>query len=478
MTIPQLLPWQAFARAALLHSCGLHRGDMGTLDPSFKSKLAFIPARKAIDRMQSVPFCDLSSMRFDVSKEQEDFLSKVKHACSEVRDSEEMCYLTENRNENIVPVFSQIGMLGCPISSEFGGLGYDMLTYCLALEIVGEQGSSLRTFFSAHTSIGQLVIQSWGTEQQRSRLLPPTTSGEKIMAFALTEPAAGSDPASMVTRYERRGDNYVLNGKKHWIGNGTFAKIMTTYAKDPVSGKISAFAIERDGTDGSDGLQTSEMKNKMGLLTVKNAEIHFKDCLVPSENLLGKEGQGLSIAYSALIDGRLSVAAGAIGVMRDCLAEVIRYSKQRSQHGSPLAKKQLIQQHVCQIATNIETSRWLVYRAAAAVQKLHSYVEKLRQDCSDYTKWLGMLSRSNSQYLELRAQADYLSSVAKFHASNCSFDSANRAVQVFGSAGYTKSARVARHFLDSRATIIYEGANEVLELKIASSNLGEGYNAL
>jgi alkylation response protein AidB-like acyl-CoA dehydrogenase len=407
-------------------------------------------------------------MNFQLSPDQKKFLQKVDDACRSIRPYEEKCYLEERFNDRVVPVFGRIGMLGCPVSKKYGGLGYDMLTYALAIERIGQEGASLRTFFSVHTSIGQLVLQGWGSEEQKKEYLPDTTRGRNIMAFALTEPAAGSDPSSMTTKFETRGDHYVLKGKKHWIGNGTFANVMTTYAKDSETGKISAFIVERD----SPGLRTEEMKNKMGLLTVKNAEVHFDSCIVPKKNLLGKKGQGLNIAYSALIDGRLSVAAGAIGVMEDCLQECVAHSKARKQHGSPLAKKQLIQDHMARIAVSIASLRWLVYRAAAARQKLHDYVEDIKSDDRP-----SRLVRSNREYAALRKEADGLAAIAKFHASNCAFEAANSSVQVFGSFGYRKTARVARHFLDSRATTIYEGANEVLKLKIASHFLGDEYRA-
>jgi alkylation response protein AidB-like acyl-CoA dehydrogenase len=196
--------------------------------------------------------------------------------------------------------------------------------------------------------------------------------------------------------------------------------------------------------------------------------------VIPKKNLLGLKGQGLNVAYSALIDGRLSVAVGSVGVMTDCLTECVNYSKTREQHGSPLAKKQLIQEHLATIAVNIESSRWVNYRAALSRQKLHDYVEKLKLEDEG---WLSKLNRNNKDYQALRNEADKLSTVAKFLASNYAFDSANRSVQIFGSSAYRKSNRVARHFLDSRATTIYEGANEVLELKIASQILGNGYRA-
>lgn len=413
-------------------------------------------------------YSNLSQMNFELSSGQQKFLHKVDDACRSIRSHEERCYLEEKLNDRVVPAFGKIGMLGCPISKKYDGLGYDMITYALAIERIGEEGASLRTFFSAHTSIGQLVLQGWGNDEQKREYLPDTTCGKSVMAFALTEPAAGSDPSSMTTIFESKGDHFVLKGKKHWIGNGTFANVITTYAKDPDTGRISAFIVERN----SPGFRTEEMKDKVGLLTVKNAEIHFDNCIVPKKNLLGKTGQGLNIAYSALIDGRLSVAAGAVGVMKDCLQECVAHSKERKQHGSALAKKQLIQDHIARIAVNIASSRWLVYRAAVARQRLHDYVEDVSS--SDRAS---SLSRGNKEYSALRHEADSLAAMAKFHASNNAFEAANSSVQVFGSFGYRKTARVARHFLDTRATTIYEGANEVLKLKIASHVLGDDYRA-
>lgn len=408
-------------------------------------------------------------MNFEISGKQKNFLEKIDKVCRSIRENEEKSYMQEKINEKVIPEFGKIGMLGCPISTKYGGLGYDILTYVMALERIGQEGNSMRTFFSAHISIGQMVLQSWANDEQKKEYLPKTTSGKSIMGFGLTEPAAGSDPASMQTRFEERGGNFILRGKKHWVGNGTFAKLITTFAKDQ-DGKISAFLVDTD----SRGFKAKEMKNKMGLLTVKNAEITLDDCVVPKKNLLGTRGQGLSIAYSTLIDGRLSVAAGAVGVMKDSLEESISYSKSRRQHGTELAKKQLIQEHIARIAVNIESSRWLVYRAAHARQMLYDYVERFKERT---IHWQSKLSRNNKQYSGLRTEADNLTSIAKFHASNSAFDSANRAVQVFGSEGYKKTSRVAKHFLDSRAIIIYEGANEVLELKIAAHLLGDKYQA-
>ena len=416
-------------------------------------------------------FSNLSQMNFDLSNDQKRFLKKVNDICELLREDEEKNYLNESINEKVIPFFTKIGMLGCPISKDYGGLGYDILSYLLALERIGEEGSSMRTFFSCHTSIGQLVLQNWGNDEQKKKFLPNTTKGIDIMAFALTEPGAGSDPSLIDTKFEEKRDHFIINGKKHWIGNGTFAKTITTYAKEKGSNKkISAFIVDMN----SSAIKKNEIKNKIGLLTVKNAIIEFNNYKIPKENLLGLSGNGLSIAFSALIDGRLSVAAGAIGVMKDCLCETIRYSKNRKQHGSVLAKKQLIQQHISQIIVAIESSKWLLYKAAKSRQDLQDYLETLK---SEDEEWIFRLNRNNKKYSNLRNECDRLSAIAKYYTTNASFDVANRSVQIFGSEGYKKTSRVARHFLDSRATTIYEGTNEVLELKIASESLGNGYTA-
>ena len=421
--------------------------------------------------MKNYHFSNLSIMKFDLSKDQKVFLQKIDGICKLLREDEEKSYLNESLNEKVIPFFNKIGMLGCPISTEYGGLGYDILTYLLALERIGEEGSSMRTFFSCHTSIGQMILQNWGSDEQKKKFLPNTTKGIDIMGFALTEPNAGSDPSLIETTFEESRDHFIISGKKHWVGNGTFANTITTYAKEKGSDKkISAFIIDMN----SSSIKKKEIKNKVGLLTVKNAIIEFNNYKISKENLLGLSGSGLSIAFSALIDGRLSVAAGAIGVMRDCLNETIRYSKSRSQHGTVLAKKQLVQQHISKIIVALESTKWLVYKAATIRQQLQIYLDNLKYEDN---RWIFKINRKNKQYSDLRNECDRLSAIAKYYATNASVDVTNRSVQIFGSEGYKKTSRVARPFLDSRATTIYEGANEVLELKIACEILGSEYSA-
>ncbi len=414
-------------------------------------------------------FSNIAVMNFELSSEQKILLEQIDKACKSIHDYETECYLNERINDKIVPTFASTGMLGLPISKKYNGRGADALTHALALERIGQEGSSVRTFFSCHVSIGQLVLQNWGSEEQKHRYLPNTAIGKSIMAFALTEPDAGSDPASMATKFEDRGDHYVLRGKKHWIGNATIADVITTYAKSD-DGKASAFIVQTD----SKGFSASRIKHKMGLHSLDNGEITFDDCVIPKENLIGMRGKGLNIAYSALMDGRLSVAAGSIGVMEDCLNEAVEYSKSRIQFGEPIAKKQLIQRHIARIASNMESAKWLVYRACAAKQKLADFVEDMKEEDG----WLEeLLVRKNPEYVKLRGEANRLIALAKYYGTNAAFDSANRTVQILGSAGYSKKSSAARHLLDSRAAMILEGANEVLELKIAYSILGSEYRA-
>ena len=211
-------------------------------------------------KKNDIYFLNLSQMNFDLSNEQKIFLRKVNHICTLLRKDEEKNYLNESINEKVIPLFNKIGMLGCPISKEYGGLGYDILSYLIALERIGEEGSSMRTFFSCHTSIGQMVLQNWGNKEQKKKFLPKTTKGKDIMAFALTEPYAGSDPSLIETNFEEKGDHFIISGKKHWIGNGTFAKTITTYAKEKGSRKkISAFIVDMN----SSAIKIKEIKNKI-----------------------------------------------------------------------------------------------------------------------------------------------------------------------------------------------------------------------
>ena len=394
---------------------------------------------------------NFSIMNFDLSSEQDQLLKSVGRVCDKIRPIEDKAYLEGSFNDQVIPIFKEANLLGLPISTKYGsGQGADLLTYLLAMERIGQEGCSLATFFSVHISIGQKIIQEWGTEEQKQRYLPLTTTGEKIMAFGLTEPDAGSDPASMQTNFYEDGDNFILNGNKSWISNANIAGIITTYAKDKKDGRISAFIIDKEESP----FTTQEQKHKMGLFTSDTGQIFFDNCPVPRRNLLGKRGKGLSVALSTLMNGRLSVAARCAGVIMDCLNESIQYAKQRVTFGKPLAKQQLIQRHISKMSTLFRAARLMTFEAATV--KMRSEEEGSRA---------------------LRDEADRLIAQAKYFSTNAAFEVADRAIQIFGANGYSFENRPARHLCDTRVTRIYEGANEILEQKIAVSLLGSEYSA-
>jgi alkylation response protein AidB-like acyl-CoA dehydrogenase len=398
-------------------------------------------------------FEDLSRMSFEVSDEQKLVLEEVGRACRELRPLEDEAYMTGRFNENIAPIFRKAGLLGLPISRTYGdGQGADVLTYALALERVGKEGTGVRTFLSGHVSLGQVTIQKWASEVQKQQYLPPATRGETIMCFGLTEPTAGSDPASLQTTFEDKGSHYLLNGSKAWISNGSIADvtIVFAYPKGRKEG-MCAFIVEK----GFEGYSSQQQKHKLGLPTSDTGSIFLDSCRVPKENLMGPPGKGLSIAYSGLMSGRLSVAAGCLGVIEDCIDEAVAYSKQRVQHGKPIAKHQLVQRHIGDMATSLEAAKGLVYKAALLKQR----------------------SDSNPENRMLRDEADIMIAKAKYFASNASFEAADRTVQVLGSSGYSFETRAPRHLVDTRVCRIYEGTDEIMVQKIAVSLLGQDYEA-
>jgi alkylation response protein AidB-like acyl-CoA dehydrogenase len=390
-------------------------------------------------------------MDFELTDEQLLLLEQVDKVCKDIRPSEDKCYVAREYNPYVREALARAHLFGLPVSPQYGdGMGADALTYSLVVERMGQEGIGVRTVLSAHCSLGEMLLQRWGTEEQKSRYLPPATKGDLMMAFALTEPSAGSDPSALQTTYQKDGPNYVLNGSKAWISNGSLAGLVTVFAKPKEGGKISAFLVDTK----SPGYKAEPIQSKMGLPTADVSMVYLTDCSVPGENLLGPEGHGLSVAFSGLMNARLSVAAGSVGIMQDCLNEAVEYSKVRVQHGKPIGKHQLIQAHIAVIASNLEASRQLAYRAAWEKGKY------------DSTGDLGA-----------RERADLMITHAKYFGTKCASDAADRAVQVFGANGYSLLNRPARHLTDTRVTRIYEGADEILQLKIARSYLGQGFDA-
>ena len=398
-------------------------------------------------------FVNASTISLDLTDEQDLILEQVDAVCKELRPIEDGCYLEHRFNDAVGKLFGRAHLLGLPISTKYGdGQGVDMVTYALAIERIGREGTGVRTFFSGHTSLGMLTVQKWGTEEQREMYLEPGTKGGKIFAFGLTEPGAGSDPTSLRTEFEEKEGRFVINGQKTWISNGSVADSVLVFAYP--KGKredMCAFIVDRE----SEGFSAKPIENKMGLYSSDTATIYLDNCLVRKENLLGQRGRGLSIAYSALMSGRLSVAAGCVGVMQDCLDESIRYAGIRVQHGKLIGKHQLVQRHIGRMSVNLEAARMLVIKAAC----LHQSHQEKPGD------------------LRVREAADAAIARAKYFAANASFDAADRAVQIFGANGYSLENRPARHLVDTRVCRIYEGTNEILEQKIAAASLGKSFEA-
>ena len=398
-------------------------------------------------------FTNISKMNFDVSEEQGMLLEQVDRACKEFRPIEDKCYLEHRINDQVRPFFAKAHLLGLPVSRKYGdGQGADMVTYALAIERIGREGTGLRTFFSVHMALAQMTIQHWGTEEQKARFLPPATRGDSILAFGLTEPNAGSDPAALTSYFEEKGGKYFVTGQKMWISLGSTAKyvLIFAYPKGRRDG-MCAFVVDTS----SPGYKAELIPHKLGLPTADTSTLYLDKVEVAKEDMLGPPGKGMSVALSGLMNGRLSVAAGCVGVIQDCLDEAVSYAKVRFQHGKLIGKHQLIQRHIGLISTNLEAAKLLLLKAAFTKQKYE-------EDPSNRG---------------LRDATDLAVTRAKYFAANASFDAANRAVQVFGANGYSLENRPARHLADSRVTMIYEGANEILEQKLALGSLGRSFEA-
>ena len=379
-------------------------------------------------------------------------LADVEAFCTAVRDIEELCYVEHRFNDQVIPLAKKHNLLGMPVPVEYGGRGSDTVTYARALARIGREGTGVRTFFSGHTSIGQYPIMTWGNDDQKKRYLPPSVRGDKVLAFGLTEPDAGSNPLEMTMQYERQGDHYLLNGVKYQISNAGIATTAVCFAYPKGrKGRISAFIVDLDGP----GCAREDLTAKMGMPTANTGMFELTNFKVPLSNMLGEEGTGFRIAMGTLVSGRISVAAGCLGVIEDCLTEAISYAKARQQHGKPIAKHQLVQEHLAMIEMDRVATDALVMQAAAAKDA----------------------SQAASGNAELRAKAELLAAQAKLFASNAGWDAADRAVQIFGGRGWSTLYRPGRHLQDVRVCRIYEGTDEILKLKVAAAVLGKEFEA-
>jgi len=333
---------------------------------------------------------------------------------------------------------AKLGLLGIIIPSEYGGAGLDTISYSIVVEEISKKCASTGVITSVHNSLTAWPIMKYGNEEQKKKYLPILARGEKIGAFAATEPNAGSDLGALRTTAELKGDKYIINGDKTFITSGPEAGIIIVFAvtdKNLGAKGLSAFIIE----SGMKGYKVGSIFEKLGINASKTSELLFENMEVPRENLLGKEGEGFKIALSTLDGGRIGIASQAVGIAQAALDESIEYSKQRQQFGRPIAKFQAIQWMIAEMATKIEASRFLVYNAAYK----KDIGEKISKDAA----------------------------MAKLFASDTAMDSAIKAVQIHGGYGYTKEYTVERLFRDAKITEIYEGTSEILKMVIAGSLL-------
>jgi butyryl-CoA dehydrogenase len=333
---------------------------------------------------------------------------------------------------------AKLGLLGAIIPTEYGGAGLDTVSYTTIVEEISRKCASTGVITSVHNSLVSWPILKYGTEEQKKKYLPILAKGEKIGAFAGTEPNAGSDLGAMQTTAVLKGDKYIINGDKTFITSGPEAGVIIVFAvtdKSAGTKGISAFIVENSFK----GYKVGSLFEKLGINASKTSELIFENMEVPKGNLLGKEGEGFKIALSTLDVGRIGIAAQAVGIAQAALDESVEYSKQRQQFGKPIAQFQGIQWIIADMATRIEASRYLVYNAA-------------------YKKDLG--GRISKE-----------AAMAKLFASETAVEAAIKAVQVHGGYGYTKEYTVERLFRDAKITEIYEGTSEVQRLVIAGSLL-------
>ncbi|MEM3841574.1 MAG: acyl-CoA dehydrogenase family protein [Candidatus Micrarchaeaceae archaeon] len=405
-----------------------------------------------MEKMIEQAINDLKNI-YEFSEEELKVLDDVDKAADELSESEFEHYIKREVNPDHAKVLAKYNVLGVPISKKYGGRGSNPLVSVLAKERLGQLGMGISSFVNVQMFLGEMMLERWGTEEQKSKYLSDLVSGKKIIAYGLTEPEAGSDPGSMATTYEKKGSRYVLNGSKYLITNGSIADVMIVFARSKENpAEKSAFLVETKTPGFSISMR---MEEKIGIFTSDTAMPQLDGVEVDESSVFGGIGMGMHVAYSGLMNGRTGVASASVGVIDACLSAVIERAKERVQHGKEIGKHQLIQNHIAEIRQNQEMARWPVY--FAAIRK------------AEYEK-----DPLNKQLIE---ESDFRISLAKKIASRLAFESADRAVQVFGGFGYSILSPVGRLFCDSRVARIYEGTDEIQTLKIAEGVLGKDFAA-
>jgi butyryl-CoA dehydrogenase len=337
-------------------------------------------------------------------------------------------------------MLAEMGFLGMMVPEEYGGAGLDTISYVIAMEEVSRACASTSVTMTVQNSLVCWPVQTFGNEEQKRKYLPPLATGEWLGCYALTEPVAGSDPASMATTATEDGDSYILNGSKIFISNGGVSQVAVVWAQTDREQRhrgISCFIVEAS----TPGFQVGAEEKKLGIRGSNTTELHFEECRVAKANLLGAAGEGFKIAMQTLDGGRIGIASQAVGIGQACIDASVKYAHERQAFGKPLADIQAIQFMIADMALEIQASRLLTYHAA----------------------WL------KDQGVRFSKQA----AMAKLHASEAATKAAHMAVQIHGGYGYLQDFPVERLYRDARITEIYEGTSEIQRVVISGATLKE-----
>jgi alkylation response protein AidB-like acyl-CoA dehydrogenase len=380
----------------------------------------------------------MDTRNFGLTETQRD----IKAMAAEFVDTEIVPHARDwDRAEQVDPVvvkrLGELGFLGLTIPEEYGGVDADMLSYTLVTEELGRGDSSVRGIVSVSLGLVTKTIAAHGTEEQKQQWLPRLVSGEALGCFALTEPGTGSDAGALATRAVRAGGDWVINGSKMFITNGTWAKVALTFARTDEG--VTAFLVPTD----TPGFSATEIHGKLGLRGQATAELAYDSVRVPDSARLGRAGKGMGIALGALSRGRISVAAGAVGVAQASLDAAVRYSTERTQFGKPIASFQLVQELLADSAVDVRASRLLTHQAAR-------------------------IADAGAGPKEYATDA----SIAKYHASETAVRVSNNCLQVFGGYGFIDEYPVGKYVRDARVLTLYEGTSQVQKLIIGRALTG------
>ena len=380
-------------------------------------------------------------MSFELSEEQKMIRAMVREfARTEILPTAAERDRTKEFPRESLRKMGELGLLGMNVPAEYNGAGVDTVSYSLALQEVAYACASTAVIMSVHNSVACGPIYLFGSDYLRETYLKPLAAGKMIGSFAVTEPGAGSDPASQKSRALMDGDSYVINGNKVLIttGKNSNVTVVTAYtSRERKHRGISAFVVEK----GTPGFSVGREEEKMGLCASDTVELIFEDCRVPKENLLGKEGDGFVIAMASLDGGRIGIASQSVGLAQACLDAAVTYAKERIQFGKPIAQFQAIRWMIADMATEIEAARLLTFNAAAMKDRGENF--------------------------------SAAASMAKVFASEMANQVAYRALQIHGGYGYIKDFPVERYYRDARVLTLYEGTSEIQRTVISNHLLGK-----